>query len=95
MQPDSDKQLETLIGKARSQLPLGEARELGFETRLRSSIREAKEGDLSIEGFGKWCWLLSLVSGSIMLVLSLISLSVINSYSLTGMLASCAEFLPF
>lgn len=95
MESETDHQFEKLIQQARTELPFGEAREVGFETRLRQSISDRGEAGLTFEGFGRWCWRLSWVGCSILAVLSIISVAVVDTTELTGVLSACADYLLF
>ncbi|MEM7697977.1 MAG: hypothetical protein AAF236_06195 [Verrucomicrobiota bacterium] len=53
---ESSDSLENTIAAARQHAPFGEARDLGFATRLRSRLAEEKRGASLIESIGAWSW---------------------------------------
>ena len=56
---DTDRAIDAYFERARDESPLGHAREYGFETRLRESIRHLDPSGLEV--FGKLCWQVSFV----------------------------------
>ena len=82
---DTDHKISHYFEAAKSESPFGLARDYGFDTRLRESIRNAESG--TVDFFAEICWRFSMVCLPLA-VPALIAIAMLNSSLTPGGIGS-------
>ena len=87
-----DQSINDLFQKARAETPFGEARDYGFATRLRASVKNGEPRTLDF--FTALCWRVSMVCLPVVIP-AMIAIAFSNHLGMTEALGSLSFFTYF